>query len=50
MKIINWSSDELGVEKSFGGSRMNEVKCHRRWAQKIKILGEIYGIKNENDI
>lgn len=26
---------------------MNEVKCHKNWARKIKILGDIYGAKAE---
>lgn len=45
MSILNWDSDNLGVGKSTEGSRMNEVKCHTQWAKKIKILGDIYGVK-----
>ena len=44
--ILNWNNS-LGVHKDSSGSRMNEVKCHTRWAKKIKILGDIYGIKGE---
>lgn len=47
IKILGWTSPALGVEKSFDGSRMNEVKCHSRWAQRIAALGEIYGILDE---
>ena len=45
LKILDWTPDSAGVEKSSDGSRMNEVKCHTRWAERIKILGDIYGIK-----
>ena len=44
--ILNWHNS-LGVQKDSSGSRMNEVKCHTRWAKKIKTLGDIYGIKGE---
>ena len=45
LNILSWGSSTSGVAKSEGGTRMNEVKCHIRWAQRIKILGDIYGIK-----
>lgn len=52
LKILNWSSKSYGVEKSAQGSRMNEVKCHTKWAKRIYTLGQVYGIigedKNEN--
>lgn len=44
LSILGWRSETLGVEKSADGSRMNEVKCHEKWAQRIVKLGEIYGI------
>lgn len=47
MSILHWSSDELAVEKSPDGTRMNEVKCHTKWAVRIAILGQIYGIRKE---
>lgn len=43
-KILNWKSNNLAVSKSIS-SRMNEVKCHIKWATKIKTLGDIYGIQ-----
>ena len=46
--LLDWKSDTHGVMKSSDGSRMNEVKCHLNWARRIKILGEIYGVENEN--
>lgn len=47
LSILGWDSSTLGVAKNFDGSRMNEVKCHSKWAQRIATLGEIYGIRNE---
>lgn len=47
LKILNWNSAEYGVEKSSDGSRMNEVKCHTKWATRIAMLGQIYGIREE---
>lgn len=44
-QILNWDSDSHGVVKGTG--RMNELKCHLRWAERIKILSEIYGVKND---
>ena len=46
VQILNWKDDKLGVVKSVAGNRMNEVKTHGRWAEQIKILGDIYGIKD----
>lgn len=43
--ILSWNHKKYGVEKSDGCSRMNEVNCHRKWAERIRILGNIYGIK-----
>ncbi len=49
--IIEWETTDLGlglgVGKSKYSSRMNEVKCHTKWAKNIIILSEIYGIKEE---
>ena len=47
VQILNWTSDSFGVCKSENSSRMNEVKCHSKWAKRIKILGDIYGIKED---
>lgn len=47
LKILDWNSTEYGVEKSSDGSRMNEVKCHTKWATRIATLGQIYGIREE---
>lgn len=45
--VLNWSQETTGVEKSVMGNRMNELKCHAKWAERIKILGDIYGIRSE---
>ena len=44
-QILNWSSNSHGVANGTG--RMNELKCHHRWAERIKILSEIYGVKDD---
>ena len=44
-QILNWTSDSHGVAN--GAGRMNELKCHYLWAKRIKILSEIYGVKND---
>ena len=43
-RILDWDADGFAVAKSADGSRMNEVKCHSRWASRILALGQIYGI------
>ena len=43
--IVNWSSDGLAVAKSADGQRMNEVKCHLKWAKRVLTLAEIYGVR-----
>ena len=44
-QILNWKSNTHGVMKSSDGSRMNEIKCHTNWARRIKILSELYGVR-----
>ena len=44
-QILNWQSDSHGVAK--GSDRMNELKCHYKWAERIKILSTIYGVRND---
>ncbi len=45
--ILDWETEGLGVGRGKHVSRMNEVKCHTKWAKNIVILSEIYGIKEE---
>ncbi|MBQ7014275.1 MAG: HpcH/HpaI aldolase/citrate lyase family protein [Oscillospiraceae bacterium] len=47
--ILDWQDAAFAVGKSGDGSRMNEVKCHGNWARKIRILSEIYGIREDAD-
>lgn len=45
--IIGWDNEEgLQVGKSASGERMNEVRTHYNWAQKIVTLAEIYGVRD----
>lgn len=44
--ILDWDGrNGLGVAKSAGGERMNEVKTHGNWAEKTLLLAEVYGIR-----
>lgn len=49
ISILGWNNESFGVSKSEDGSRMNEVKCHEKWAKRVKILGDIYGIKEDEN-
>ncbi len=43
--ILNWSKNSASlVAGSQAKERMNEYKTHCIWAEKIKILAEIYGV------
>lgn len=46
-QILDWKIHNLGVSKSVDGLRMNEVKTHQKWAERIYKLGQIYGMKDE---
>ena len=43
--ILSWGYDK-GVVKSNQG-RMDEIATNLSWAEKIKVMGDIYGIKKE---
>ena len=45
MMILGINVNTQGVKKSAYGNRMNEVKTHTKWAQKIIALAHIYGVK-----
>lgn len=45
--ILSWSGENSGVAKSADNSRMNEVKCHGKWAERIIRLAQVYGIQEE---
>jgi citrate lyase beta subunit len=44
--VLDWRSEQLGVMKSFEGNRMNELATHRKWAQRILHLAEVYGVRD----
>lgn len=44
MSIIGMNSSIIGVKKSVGGNRMNEVKTHLNWARKTIGLANVYGV------
>lgn len=48
LNILNWNESGLAVGKSADGQRMNEVKCHGRWARRIVARGMVYGVKKED--
>jgi citrate lyase beta subunit len=47
VSITGWSDSGYAVAKSHDGQRMNEVKCHLKWAKRILTLAEIYGIRED---
>lgn len=47
-RILDWQTPQKAVQKGYSGSRMNERNCHGKWAKKIKILGDLYGVRHEN--
>lgn len=44
LSILDWKPENYAVAKSSNGSRMNEVKCHTKWAMRVYTLARIYGI------
>ena len=46
-QILNWTDDQCGVAGSSVAGRMNEVRCHGRWAERILLRADIYGICGE---
>ena len=48
-QILGWNDEKAGCKKSIRANRMNEVKCHQKWAAKILILGQTYGVKEEEE-
>lgn len=44
-KILKWENSTLGVAKGGDQNRMNEVKCHIRWARQTAALAQIYGVR-----
>ena len=46
-QILGWDDNALGVAGSHSGNRMNEVRCHGRWARMILCRAEAFGIDEE---
>ena len=47
LSIIDNSNGDIGVLKSSSNNKMNEIKTHINWANKIMLRTEIYGVLNE---
>ncbi|MBU8878959.1 HpcH/HpaI aldolase/citrate lyase family protein [Bacillus sp. FJAT-29790] len=45
--IVDRADGQIGVMKSTFHNKMNEIKPHYYWAQKILLKSEIYGVLNE---
>ena len=43
--ILHWGEDGLAVAKSADGGRMNEVKCHGKWAGQILTRAAADGVR-----
>ena len=50
MRILRWDEETLGVAKGGGGDRMNEVKCHTRWARRVAALAQVYGVLEDTEV
>lgn len=46
---ILYAGQGNGASKSVYGNKMNEVKPHTYWAEKILQRAEVYGVLNENE-
>ena len=45
--VLNWSKGSISmVAGSQNNERMNEYKTHAVWAEKIKILADVYGVQS----
>ena len=44
-QLLNWQDRRLGV--AAGSGRMNELKCHGKWAERILLRAEIYGVRGD---
>ncbi len=48
-QILGWQDEALGVSGSHFGNRMNEVRCHGRWANMILRRAQAFGIEDQSD-
>ena len=42
--LADWSSESEAVARGYGSQRMNELKCHSKWARKTLCLSQVYGV------
>lgn len=45
LSILGMNVNTTGVKKSAFGNRMNEVKTHTKWAQKVIGMANVYGVR-----
>lgn len=45
LSILGMNMNTTGVKKSAFGNRMNEIKTHTKWAQRIIGLANVYGVR-----
>lgn len=48
LNIVNSNNGVVGVVKSQYANKMNEIKPHLNWANRILMRAKIYGVLNEN--
>ena len=48
LDIMNSDKKDIGVVKSSYKNKMNEVRPHSSWANKILLKGKMYGVLKEN--
>jgi citrate lyase beta subunit len=44
--VIHWDNGNNAVSGGCRQDRMNELKCHSKWARKILCLANVYGVKD----
>ena len=44
-QILGWSDERRAVAGSAVAGRMNEVKCHARWAERVLLRAQVYGVR-----
>lgn len=50
LSILENNTGDIGVLKSNYENKMNEIKTHTNWANKIMMRAKIYGVLNEGKI
>lgn len=47
LNIVESATGEFGVRKSQFANKMNEIKPHLYWAQRVLLKSKVYGVLNE---